>query len=131
MKFHETRAEKNYMSDNVQWVIELNIRDGELDNVKALMNEMVEATQDNEPRTLNYEWFISEDGKSCHIYERYADSGAIMIHLGTFGERFAERFLAAMEPSRLMVYGNPNDEVRGALAGLGAVHMSQIGGFAR
>ncbi len=131
MSFRETRKEAHHMSDNVHWLLDLNIKDGKLDDFKAVMNEMIEATRANEPGTLNYEWFISEDGKSCHIYERYVDSAATMIHLGSFGEKFAERFLAALEPTRFMVYGNPNDEVRAALVGFGAVHMSQIGGFAR
>ena len=119
------------MSDNVHWLLELAIKEGQLDAFKALMQEMVEATQTNEPDTLNYEWFISEDGKTCHLYERYADSAATMTHLGSFGQKFAERFLAAVEPTRFVVYGNPNDEVRQALSGFGAVHMEQIGGFVR
>ena len=119
------------MSDNVHWVIELEIKQGELDNFKALMNEMVEATRANEPGTMNYEWFISDDESSCHLYERYADSAATMTHLGWFGQNFAERFMAAVAPTRLVVYGDPNDEVRAALSAFGAVHMAQIGGFAR
>jgi quinol monooxygenase YgiN len=119
------------MSDNVYWVLELTIKPGELDNFRALMKEMVEGTQSNEPNTLNYEWTISEDSQYCHIYERYADSAATMRHLRTFGEKFAERFMAALEPTRFTVYGNPNDEVKEALSGFGAVYMSQIGGFAR
>ena len=63
------------VSDNVFWVVELAIIPGQLDAFKALMNEMVAATQADEPGALNYEWFISEDGTTCHIYERYADSG--------------------------------------------------------
>ena len=54
-----------------------------------------------------------------------------MTHLASFGEKFAERFLAILEPTRLVVYGNPSSEARGALAGFGAVHMEQVGGFAR
>lgn len=119
------------MSDNVHWVLEINVKDGELDNFKTLMNDMVSATQANEPGTLNYEWFIGDDGKTCHICERYVDSAATMTHLGSFGENFAERFLAMAEPTRFVVYGAPNDEVRSALAGFGAAHMTQIGGFAR
>ena len=119
------------MSNDVYWVLELNIKPGELDNMKALMNEMVEATQANEPDTLNYEWFISEDEKTCHLYERYADSAAVMTHLGNFRQYFARRFLAVFEPTRQVVYGNPNDEVRKALAGAGAVFMGPLGGFVR
>ena len=64
------------------------------------------------PGTLNYEWFIDADGKNGQIYERYADSAATMTHLGAFGEKFAERFMAVLEPTRLLVYGDPSDEVK-------------------
>ncbi len=119
------------MSETVQWVLELAIKQGELDIFKALMNDMVEATQANEPNTTNYEWFISDDDQTCHIYERYADSAATMTHLASFGENFAERFLAVVAPTRFVVYGNPSVEVREALAGFGPLYMGQIGGFAR
>lgn len=33
------------MSENVHWVLDLDIKQGELDNFKALMNEMVDATR--------------------------------------------------------------------------------------
>ncbi len=54
-----------------------------------------------------------------------------MVHLGNFGAKYAERFLACVDPTRLMVYGDPSAEVRAAMAGLGAVHMTQFNGFAR
>ncbi len=119
------------MSEAVSWVLELAVKDGQLDTFKALAQEMSEATQADEPGASHYEWFISEDGKVIHIYERYVDSAVTMIHLQTFGEKFAERFLACVDPTRLMVYGDPSAEVRAAMAGLGPVHMAQFNGFAR
>ena len=120
------------MPDNtISWVIEIGIKTGELDNFKSLMQEMVESTLVNEPGTQCFEWFISDDNKSCHIYERYEDSDAVMTHLGAFGEKFAERILAISEPTRFMVYGNPSEEARKALGGFGAVFWAPIGGFAR
>jgi predicted house-cleaning NTP pyrophosphatase (Maf/HAM1 superfamily) len=68
---------------------------------------------------------------SDHIYERYADSGATMTHLGAFGEKFAERFMANVEVKRFVVYGNPNCEVKEALSGFGAVFMPTTVRFAR
>ncbi len=109
----------------------LDIKTSDLDQLKTLLEEMVSATQADEPDTLNYEWFISADGSTCHIYERYAGSAAVMTHLGNFGEKFAERFMAILQPSRMMVYGSPNDEVITALSGLGAVFMAPLGGFDR
>ncbi len=119
------------MSDTVSWVLELNVKDGQLDAFKALAQEMSEATQADEPGATHNEWFANDDGKTVHIYERYADSAATMVHLGTFGAKYTERLLACAEPARLMVYGDPSEEVRGALAGFGAVHMTQFAGFAR
>ncbi len=118
------------MNDNIYWVLELAIKPGEADNFKAVMGDMIEAT-DKEPGALNYEWTFSADGGTCHIYERYADSAATLAHLGTFGANFAERFLAAADPTRFTVYGNPSDEVRGALDGFGAVYMTPTAGFVR
>jgi quinol monooxygenase YgiN len=118
------------MSNAVSWVLELAVKDGQLDTFKALAQEMSEATQD-EPGATHYEWYIDADGNNIHIFERYADSAATLIHLGNFGAKFAERFMACVDPTRFMVYGDPSAEVRGAVAGLGAAHMTQFVGFAR
>ena len=119
------------MSDAVSWVLELTIKDGQRDAVKALAEEMSGATQADEPGATHYEWHLDEDGKTVHIFERYADSAATMVHLGNFGTKFAERFLACLDPARMIVYGDPSAEVRSALAGFGAVHMARLTGFAR
>ena len=118
------------MSDVVSWNIRLSVQDGKLDEARALMAEMVEATK-QEAGALGYEWFLSPDGTTCHINERYADSAATLEHLGNFGANFAERFLACFAPTGLHVYGEPSDEVRGVLDGLGAVYLGTLGGFTR
>ena len=119
------------MNNNIYWIVELSVKDGELDNFRSLMTEMVDATQANEPGTLNYEWTISEDSKTIHIYECYADSAAAVTHMNAFGEKYAERFMAAVDQTRFVVYGNPNNLAKEVLTGVGAVFMSPFGGFAR
>ncbi len=84
-----------------------------------------------EPNTLAYEWFLGADNTSCHLYERYADSAAAMIHLGTLGEKFADQFTPMVDIKQFTVYGAPNDEVKGVLTGFGATFMGQLNGFAR
>lgn len=119
------------MSNAVHWMLETKIKEGEYDNLITLMNEMVEATEANESGTVNYEWFVSDDKSACHIYERYIDSAATMVHLGNFGAKFAKRFMGCLQPTRMTVYGDPDETVRNALATMGAVHMDFVGGFAR
>ena len=118
------------MSDNVFFIAGLAIRPGQLDAFKALMHDMVEATKANEPGALNYEWFISEDGTTCHIYERYADSAAVMAHMGNFAA-FGARWEATVEMKGATAYGTPSDEARALLAGMGGTLMGPLGGFAR
>lgn len=118
------------MSTPVSWNLQLAVSEGRLDDFRSLMREMVESTEE-EPGALAYEWFIDVEGSTCHIIERYADSGAAMVHLGNFGSKFADRFLACVQPTALSVYGDPSDELRGALDGFGATYLGPFGGFAR
>lgn len=119
------------MSDVVSWLLIVDVKEGKLDDFRALIEEMVRATEQDEPGTLVYEYFLSEDERSVHIYERYADSGAVMAHMGNFGAKFAGGFMAAAEVAGWHVYGEPSDEVRTTLTGLGAHFFGPIDGFAR
>lgn len=116
------------MAETVSWNLQLSVRDGSLDDARTLMAEMVEATR-GEEGTLGYEWFLSGDGRACHINERYADSDAALAHLANFGANFADRFLACFEPTGLTVYGEPTADARAALDGFGAAYLGTLGGF--
>lgn len=118
------------MPDTVSWHLQLSVRDGRLDDARNLMSEMVASTRE-EPGTLGYEWFLSGDGKVCHLHERYADSDAALVHIGNFGSKFAERFLTCFETLSLAVYGEPSAQVRAALDGYGAFYLTWLGGFSR
>jgi quinol monooxygenase YgiN len=124
------------MNDHVFWILEADIKAGQLDKLKALMREMVEGTQRDEPGALNYEWFIADDGKSLHLYERYADPDAVMVHRGTFAQKYSERFLTCLTTTKMTLYGNLNSEIRAAFAPSESqqrnpVYMSMADGFAR
>ncbi len=119
------------MSDHVYWILEVSIKDGQMDAFKTLMEEMVAATRADEPGALNYEWSLGNDGTSCHIYERYDSSASTMVHMGNFGSKFADRFLACVQPTKFTVYGAPDDTVKKALAPLGGRYQANFGGFHR
>ncbi len=117
------------MSTEIYWLFELSVQE-DLEKLKALQKDMVAATR-NEPGTLNFEWNISEDGRTCHIFERYKDSAAVLAHLGTFGQKFAKRFMAALKPVRMVVYGAPDKAVKEGLAMVKPQYMAVLGGFRR
>jgi quinol monooxygenase YgiN len=119
------------MSGHYYWILDTEIRQGKLEELKALMNEMVDATRANEPGTLNYEWTISEDDRFCTLYERFADSQAAIAHIRTFMKSFAPRFMGCLEPRKLVGHGQPSEELKKALLGMNAKFMKPFGGFSR
>ena len=119
------------MAGSVSWVLELRVKEGRSDELRALMEEMVSNTHAHEPGTQYYEWFMTADGSQCHLYERYADSAAALVHCHTFGARFAERFMSLLTPTRCTVYGSPDASVQGALSVLRPTYMGQAAGFHR
>jgi len=118
------------MEQHVSWVIELTVKDGALDSFKELMAEMVAGTNE-EPQTLAYEWYISDDESTVHIFEKYATSDAMISHVGGFMEKWAARFMACVEPTRFVVYGDPSAAAREKLAAFGGTYLAPWGGFAR
>jgi quinol monooxygenase YgiN len=119
------------MSDEITWVFEVTLNEGVVDEVRALAREMVDRNRDEEPHTLGYRVFLSEDGARLHFYERYRDSAAAMFHVGRFGENFAGRLLALSRVTRFEIYGTPSDELRSTASGFGATFFAQVAGFER
>lgn len=119
------------MAGSVSRVLELQVQDGRSDELRALMEEMVSNTHAHEPGTQHYEWFMTADGRQCHLYERYVDSAAAFVHCQTFGARFAGRFISLLTPTRCTVYGSPDASVQGALSVLNPTYMGQAAGFHR
>ena len=118
------------MDDAVSWVMEFTVKPGQLDMLTPLVEEMARSTR-AEAGTQQFAWFVSEDGTSGQVHERYADTTAALAHLHTFTERFAERVLTAVEPTRFTVLGLPSAGVQQALADFGPTYLRPLGDFTR
>ncbi|MEO8666679.1 MAG: antibiotic biosynthesis monooxygenase [Ignavibacteria bacterium] len=117
------------MIEDIFWITAAKVKEGQFVNLKTLMNEMVASAKANEPGTLNYEWFISDDGKYCHLYEHFKDSESAQNHMNSFVKNFAKRFMEALEIKNFNVYGSPSEELAKILVPSGAVLMKPLGGF--
>ncbi len=117
------------MGTEVWLAIEAAVKPGRLDDLKAVMNEIVESSKD-EPGTLTYAWSVDDDGTSMHLIERYADSAAATAHLATFVSTFAARYFAAIDPVRFVVYGG-DESVAEAVAAAHPTFMGPLAGLAR
>ena len=117
-------------STPVFYNLQLTIKDGQQTAFAALMAEMVAATK-KESGTMVYEWYLADDGKTCHIHELFADTAAYKVHSANFGENFAARFLPMLDITGLTAYGNSDAEAREMMAKLNPVFFEAIGGFRR
>jgi quinol monooxygenase YgiN len=127
--FHgRSHRQFSVLGDQISRHVELAVKPGQIENFQALTGEMVDSARE-EPGVLNYERFVSDDGKFVHVYERYADSAAAVAHLRKFRKNFSERFLAMVVRTQFTVFGNPSDELRGLLDGFGVTYLRPFGDF--
>jgi quinol monooxygenase YgiN len=109
---------------------EATVKDGQLDAFEELVREMVEGTS-AEPQTLAYEWYVSDDGRSVNVLEKYADSDAFLSHAEGFLAKWAGRMMECVDITRFVVGGDPSPAVRELLDGFGATYARPWGGFSR
>ncbi len=113
----------------VYWIAQGTLKPGQESAFRALSAKMVQSTK-AEPGALHYEWSISEDGRSFHIFERYADSEAVKIHRERAGEMVKELFTLA-DRGAFTLYGNPTEELKELYASRKPILMKPLHGFRR
>lgn len=113
-------------NESIMYLIELELFDNQSENLKILMEELIESTS-KEPGALDYHWSINN--KTCHIIEHYANSKETLRHLNTFIKNFADKFSKLGIVERCDVYGRPSNEVKAILDDFNAKYMETLGGF--
>lgn len=116
------------MFDNIGWIVEAQIEDGKRDDFSAVVSDIVAATR-AEGGTLNYQYFVSDDG-AVLVYERFADVESAHTHISNW-DRFADRWLAAAPATRMVHLGDLPDELRERHAALAPKMLKPFAGFAR
>lgn len=116
------------MFENIGWIVEAKIRDGQRDVFAEIVKEIVAETR-KEGGTLNYQYYVSDDGDVL-VYERFANVESAHIHI-TNWDNFAERWVAAAPATRMVHLGNLPDELRARHAALAPKLLKPFDGFAR
>ena len=116
------------MGDEIAWRVELFVKPDQVGNLLALTDEMVKSAS-AEVGCLSYQRFISPDGKSVHLYERYSNSGAALAHLTIFFRQFAARFAGMVDRKTVTVYGVPSSELHQTLDQFSPLYLRPFGNF--
>jgi hypothetical protein len=83
------------MDKEISWHVELRIKPGQLDSFRALTGEMVAFTR-REAGALSYQRFVSADGTTLHIYERYITG---LVQIGVI-QKFLEQLRGTCNATR-------------------------------
>lgn len=116
------------MFDNIGWIVEAKLKPGKQAEFEAVMREIVAATE-QEQGTLNYQYYLSDDGDVL-VYERFADAASAHIHISNW-DNFAQRWIAAAEPTRMVHLGQLPEDVRARHSALAPLWLKPLGGFQR
>jgi quinol monooxygenase YgiN len=104
----------------VRLAVNATINEGQLDAFKRLAKAMT-AGSEAEPGTLGYEWFFSEDGKTCRLLEIYVDADAVTAHFaGPVVRELVPQMMPLCKMDRFEIYGDPGPQVAQTVTGWGA-----------
>ena len=108
------------MSDNnnIHFRAEVIIEEGKKEEYKKLIQDMSRVVEANEPDTINYRFYLNESETECIVWETYANSEAVLVHInGVASQTILPKVHSVSRISKLDVYGNPSKELQRVLAG--------------
>lgn len=118
-------------NEPIGWIATFNVKDAA--SFSAVAKEAAEAVEKTEPGTVLYEWLISDDESTVTTVEWFNGLASAKEHLkGVTMTTYMPKIFEHGEISSLHVYGNPDEELRGMLAGLNPAGIDkQLCGFSR
>ena len=92
-----------------------NIASENLAEFKQVAARALESAR-GEPGTVQYDWFFNDDESRCVVRETYANSEAVLAHLGNTGELLGK--LIELGGFQVEVFGDPSAQLMEAAAAL-------------
>jgi quinol monooxygenase YgiN len=102
------------MTSEIRAIAKVSITEGKINEFRKLATEIIDTIEANEPNTLSYEYFLSDDESQCYVIQAYKDSEAVLAHLRNIAD-LAGPFHKVAPLTQLIIFGNPSDELRQAL----------------
>lgn len=94
------------MSEPIIFISNQKIREGKLEEYKALYREVVQRVKDSKPGTVAHLAYVNESGTQASIVHMFPDAEAMELHMQGVDER-AQRASELVEYAGFVVYGRP------------------------
>ena len=110
--------------------VEFTIEEGKIEEYKKLIQDMSRLVEDNEPDTINYQFYLNNDETKCIVNETYTNSEAVLAHFtGVASQTILPKIFSVATISRFDVYGNPSEELQKVLASFNPQTYNLFAGF--
>ena len=111
----------------LQITARMKIKPGQLERFKEIAAACLESVIEKDTGTLQYDWFLSEDGTVCDVREVYRDSDALLQHSMNLGALMGE--ILEVSEFSAEIYGSPSDKLREALQNMDVGYFSYLQGL--
>ncbi len=101
---------------NIQLTARFLIHEGKEEEFKSMAIQCMNIVREKEKdTTLQYDWYFNEGNNECVVRETYADSNALLTHIGNNAE-YLGKFLEISDfyPE---IYGSPTETLLNTVAG--------------
>lgn len=125
------------VSEPVVFISHFGIKEGTLEDLRRLSEEVIESLRQDKPRTVLYLAYFDEEGTEVSFLHAFPDAESMDLHFDGANER-AKAAYQYLEPRGWEIYGRPSDTALGSMreAATGAgvpltVLPAHLGGFLR
>ena len=125
---------KNSESDDITFIIDLKINQNTNEDLNVFVEEITQNVIDKEDFCLEYAYYLSDDGVSVTLYEKYINSDAAIKHGQNFmSGPFFDRFFNLFTLEKFIVTGPASEEFKSFTKENGFVieYRNSIDGFLR
>ena len=125
---------KNSESDDITFIIDLKINENTNEDLNVFVEEITQNVIDKEDFCLEYAYYLSDDGVSVTLYEKYINSESAIKHVQNFmAGPFFDRFFNLFTLEKFIVTGPASEEFKSFTKENGFVieYRNSIDGFLR
>ena len=125
---------KNSESDDITFIISLKVNSNSTEDLSQFIEEITQNVINTEDFCLEYGYFVSADGSSVTLYEKYEDSDGATMHGQNFIDGpFFDRFFNLFTLEKFIVTGPASDEFKKFTSENGFVieYRESVDGFIR
>jgi quinol monooxygenase YgiN len=111
---------------------EFNIEKGKNEEFKKLIQDMSRMVENNEPDTINYQFYLNRSETKCMVHETYKNSESVLGHItGVASKTILPKIFNISKLNRLDVYGKPSEELQKVLTSFDSQTFNLFTGFNR